>query len=68
MRLETEGHVGSEDNVTQINTGRLYTYKQSATCGAGLQHGSHINSPLQFFFFSNEICEKIHVGNAVLGP
>jgi hypothetical protein len=24
-RLETEGHVGSVDNGTQINTGRLYT-------------------------------------------
>jgi hypothetical protein len=59
--------VGSEDNVTQINMGRLYTYIQSATFGAGVQHGSHINSLLQFFF-SNEPCEKIHVGNALSGP
>jgi hypothetical protein len=34
--------------------------------GAGAQHGSHINSSLQFFF-SNEPCKKIHVGNAVSG-
>jgi hypothetical protein len=58
--------MGGEDNGTQINTGRLYTYIQSATCGAGMQHGSHIDSSLQIFF-SNEPCEKIHVGNAVSG-
>jgi hypothetical protein len=46
--LETEGHVGSEDNVPQINTGRLDTYIQSATCGASVQHGSHINTVLAF--------------------
>jgi hypothetical protein len=64
--LETEGHVGSVDNITQINTGRLYTYIQSATRGVGVQHESHINSSRQFFF-SNEPCKKIHVANAVSG-
>jgi hypothetical protein len=34
--FETEGHVENEDNLTQINTGRLYTYIQSATCDASV--------------------------------
>jgi hypothetical protein len=45
--------VGSKENITQINTGRLYTHIQSATCGAGVKHGSHINSSLQFFSQTN---------------
>jgi hypothetical protein len=32
---------------------RLYTYMQSATRGAGVQHGSHLNSSLQFFSQTN---------------
>jgi hypothetical protein len=53
--------VGSEDNVTQINTGRLYTYIQSATFGAGVQYGSHINSSLQFFSQTNSARKSMWV-------
>jgi hypothetical protein len=44
-----------------------HKYGSTATSGAGMQHGSHINISLQFFF-SNEPCGKIYARNAVSGP
>jgi hypothetical protein len=44
-----------------------YKYGSTDTSGTGMQHGSHINTSLQFFF-SNKPCRKIYARNAVLGP
>jgi hypothetical protein len=44
-----------------------HKYGSTAISGAGMQHGSHINISLQFFF-SNEPCGIIYARNAVSGP
>jgi hypothetical protein len=67
-RLETEGHVGSVDYITQINTGRLYTYivwHAWHCCATWIPHKKLAS--IFIFFFWNEQWNKIHVANAVLG-
>jgi hypothetical protein len=65
--LNTKANIdGSKLKVTweECNT---HKYGSTATSGAGVQYGSHMNISLQFFF-SNEPYGKIYARNAVLGP
>jgi hypothetical protein len=54
--------VGSKENLTPINTGRLPLVALECK-----HHGSHINISSLQFFFSNEPSRQIYARNAVSG-
>jgi hypothetical protein len=60
--IAAEGHVGSKENLTPINTGRLPLVALESK-----HHGSHMNISSLKFFFSNEPSSKSYVRNAVSG-